>query len=630
MKRFLFILVLVNFAAFAVNAQQNSLKRINLNNVKEKRVDLSIQKKEVSTSSNAIIKSITNQKDRTVLSEGFEGTTFPPAEWKVINNGDSYTWYQESLTPNSGNGDAAIMYSGFAHDDYLVTPKLTITAGNDSISLWIKSWWPPFPEPYDIMVSTTGNNPEDFTLLITEPDPGIDWIQKTYDLSAYIGQNIYVTIRSFSDNGNYLLIDDVTGPPIFAPDDDIAVVSLDFPQANNPGQIVPKATIKNHGSLSQTYTVEMTINDGSTNVYNETINVANQNPGESTQFTFPEWTAALGLYNTKVKIINPGDLDTYNDSIVSTCNIVEGTFTYGVTGGCQAVKFTLEDPATFYNIGKSTLQTFIGSGTWINGEWYVGNDNPYFNGTLYKVDILTGIPTAIGVFNATITGLSYDDASSTLYGVGNETYYSDMRLFSIDMNTGVATAIGNATLEGMPISLACDGYGNLYCTEINGNKFYSINKSTGVFTEIATLNIDIAYGQDMEFDKTTNTLYYALCPMEGSTGLYTVNVNTGELTHLQDWTKQLTGFAIPYSGDVAIGEKVKSDFIVYPNPTNGSVTIPVTSEYRAEVYDITGKLILATLVNTANHSLDLSSNKPGVYFVKLVGKDMRYLKVIVK
>ncbi len=640
MKRFLFILVLANFAAFVVNAQQNSLKKLNLSNVKERNLDLSIRNNDVSTSSNAIIKSITNQKDRTVLSEGFEGITFPPAEWKVINNGDAQTWYRENLTPHSGDGDAAIMYysSVTAHDDYLVTPKLSITAGNDSISLWIKSWWPPFPEPYDIMVSTTGNNPEDFTLLITEPDPGIDWIQKTYDLSAYIGQNIYVAIRSFSDDGNYLLIDDVTGPTIFAPEDDIAIVSLDFPPANNPGQIIPKATIKNHGTLSQTYTVEMTINDGSTNVYSQTINVTNQNPGESAQFIFPEWTAALGLYNTKVKVLNPGDLDPYNDSIVSTCNIVEGTFIFGVTSGFQAVKFTLEDPETFYNIGKSTLPIFVSAGTWINGEWYVGNDYPYYNGTLYKVDILTGIPTAIGVFDATINGLSYDDASSTLYGVGNETYGSDMRLFSIDTNSGVATAIGNSTLEGTPISLACDVNGNLYCTEINEDKFYSINKFTGVFTEIATLNIDIAYGQDMEFDKTTNTLYYALCPMEGFTGLYTVNITTGELTHIQDWTKQVTGFAIPYTGNVAISEKTNptnESLRIYPNPNNGEFTLAFDNKdnqlLQITINDITGKTIYFNTTNQDVFKISKKDFATGVYLVKISGNNTNYnCKLVVK
>jgi hypothetical protein len=150
------------------------------------------------------------------LSEGFEGVTFPPAGWSVINLGDANTWVRSTSYPRTGLASASITYSATAHNDYLITPQLSPAAGNFTYSFYAESYLGgSFPEQFNVLLSTTGNAVANFTITlastITAP---ATYGQFSYDLSAYIGQNVYVAIQAISTNEFYLLIDDVTGPPI--------------------------------------------------------------------------------------------------------------------------------------------------------------------------------------------------------------------------------------------------------------------------------------------------------------------------------------------------------------------------------------------------------------------------------
>ena len=97
-------------------------------------------------------------------------------------------------------------------DDWFISPQLQLGT-NSSFSLWVLS-----PKPgtwgddtYEIMVSTTDNQPTSFTAITgieTAPDTG--WTQKTYDLSAYDNQSIYLAIHHQSTDMFMLWIDDLS------------------------------------------------------------------------------------------------------------------------------------------------------------------------------------------------------------------------------------------------------------------------------------------------------------------------------------------------------------------------------------------------------------------------------------
>ena len=104
------------------------------------------------------------------FTENFDAGTTTPAGWTVINGGDQNTWVFETPgtgSANSGTNVARINYSATAHDDYLITPQFTVTLGvSEQLSLWAKHRSNTFPEPFDILLSTTGTAAANFTTTI--------------------------------------------------------------------------------------------------------------------------------------------------------------------------------------------------------------------------------------------------------------------------------------------------------------------------------------------------------------------------------------------------------------------------------------------------------------------------------
>ncbi len=61
-----------------------------------------------------------------------------------------------------------------------------------------------------------------------------------------------------------------------------------------------------------------------------------------------------------------------------------------------------------------------------------------------------------------------------------------------------------------------------------------------------------------------------------------------------------------------------SNFIVYPNPSNGIFNVQLENAATIEVTDVLGKVILTEKVNAGNNQLNISNNVHGVYFVKAI------------
>ncbi len=152
------------------------------------------------------------------LNEGFEGGAIP-ADWTVYDNdGDGNEWYayNNSTYAHSGNYSAAVAWNASGNDDWLITPQLDVTAANHTFSFWARSRSSYYLEDMDVKLSTTGNNISDFTVSLDHVT-GVPttYTQYTYDLSAYIGQQIYIAIVCVSVDKYYLYVDDVTGPNIY-------------------------------------------------------------------------------------------------------------------------------------------------------------------------------------------------------------------------------------------------------------------------------------------------------------------------------------------------------------------------------------------------------------------------------
>ena len=531
MKKNLLTLLVALIVVFSANAQQNFAKRAGNPNSKSQLGAQTIQEKGTVSADYKFVESISGQNGRSALSEGFEGTTFPPEGWAIINGGDAATWSRYTTLPHTGTASASIVYSATAHSDYLITPKLTVTAGDVTLTAWLKSGSSSYLEPYDVMVSTTGIEAADFTLLFAAPDPGTVWIQKSYDLSAYIGQNIYVAFRSTTTDQLRLSIDDVAGPAIFSVPDDAGVVSIDMPSMMLPGVVIPKATVKNYGSTAQDFSVQLKINDGTTDVYTESLAVTALVPFATIQLTYPSTTAPLGVYTITATVINPDDMDATNDIKTKTCIVANLADAYA--GNTTAATYNTINLTT----GAFTPVGAIGSVPFPMAEEYNGTNvyriySDLTFGTVGVDGTYSNLGTMTGVAG-TPTSLAYNWSTNTMYVVVLTATTSLPQLCTLNMTTYALTLIGTGTVGAIiGMDFANDGF--LYGPALE-DVFYKIDPATGVFTAIGPLGIDINYGQDVSYDGQTGIFYTCTSTATGGTNQFgTYNLTTGAFTSILD------------------------------------------------------------------------------------------------
>lgn len=155
------------------------------------------------------------------FTEGFEGGAIPSG-WTVINQGDPNGWevvsnYTTTSLPRTGSGMLGIVYhASQAHDDYVITPPINVVAGvSDKLVFYGWNHGLSFLEQFDIKISTTTPTISAFTnnLAVGVKPPSRVWTQYTYDLSAYVGQTIYIAFYINTTNEYFLGIDDfeITG-----------------------------------------------------------------------------------------------------------------------------------------------------------------------------------------------------------------------------------------------------------------------------------------------------------------------------------------------------------------------------------------------------------------------------------
>ena len=184
------------------------------------------------------------------FNQGFEGATTLPLGWTVLNGGDTEeTWEVIDFTggeisAHSGTNAVAIRYASDAHDDYLVTPSITVTAGvNDFISFWGRSRDPLYPETIAVKVSTTTPLAASFTNVLAAnvaPTSGANFVKYSYDLSAYVGQTIYVGFHSTTTDQFVFDIDDI--------------VNSALPACLEPNEVIATAVTSNSATVSWTST----------------------------------------------------------------------------------------------------------------------------------------------------------------------------------------------------------------------------------------------------------------------------------------------------------------------------------------------------------------------------------------
>ncbi len=154
--------------------------------------------------------------------EGFEGTEFPPSGWTTFigtnGAGTAQNWQRSTGDSNTGQASAFVRWDstapGTPKEDWLVTPQFTVTAEAPSLLFYQRQTYTfEYSNTYAIKVSTTSQTDiASFTdvLVQSEADVPMTFGPKMIDMSAYIGQQIYVAFVNTNDNGDDWYVDDVS------------------------------------------------------------------------------------------------------------------------------------------------------------------------------------------------------------------------------------------------------------------------------------------------------------------------------------------------------------------------------------------------------------------------------------
>ncbi len=278
---------------------------------------------------------------------GWEGDN-PPSGWSIVDNGvyatpavwNNNDWSKRSSMgsqPVAGVTNVATQGRRERQNEWLITPTITVGTGvactlSDAEYFYntTGATWPP------------GYNWEDYYYIWVQEDLGggsygpwnqLAFVNATrgstssktifkYPLNAWTGKNIrigyqYINPQPYG-NGTFYL-DDVTVTDYTLTSDDIAATSVLAPTASYMvvGTSYPvRGRFTNMGGTTELFDVKMVINDGTTDVYADSVLGLSLNIFQSLDTAFANFTpATAGLHTFTMTVINPGDANAANDTV---------------------------------------------------------------------------------------------------------------------------------------------------------------------------------------------------------------------------------------------------------------------------------------------------------------------------
>ncbi len=184
----------------------------------------------------------------------------------------------------------------------------------------------------------------------------------------------------------------------------------------------------------------------------------------------------------------------------------------------------------------------------------------------------------------------------TVYGEFYDSDLWNLELGVVDYSTLTRTTIG--TLTKTYAAMGITSGNKLYGVATDGN-LYTIDTKTAEETLVGNTGVTIAdedgdyYEQSGEIDQKTNTFYWAAVDSEGKSALYTVNLETGAATKVDDFPAGEIVYALSIpeppteKGAPAAATDVAAAF------ENGSLTGTVSFTAPAKTFggdDLTGQL----------------------------------------
>ncbi len=607
MKKFTFLLILSTFVVFAWG------QRVNSGMFKSKYMERSEKATQVqSKNTQDYVDYLKDVNAQILLEEHFEGT-FPPTGW-TQQIGPTNRHWEQIVGDNFANNGTQIAFHywealGTPSDDWLITPSVSIPNNGQPSKLvfdWISTYyWNVDPNNNaNIFVKVSADGGTTWDIIWSEDDStmivnsGVEWPWPTYewrtsfvDLSAYAGQNVIFAFQYTGDDGGSFWMDNVF--VYEAPFYDIKYYDYrpEFGWFNYgclskipypfPMDVFFWAKPQSYGTDSTSNVVlDVDINDGTTSVFTGTSNVSPvmvelqidsltvdtntwftvNNPMPATQADLKAYTAtfSLGLDQT----------DEFPNDNIKTYNFETTDSVYARDNDAPAFPYV------------SPLMWVDGGG---DGDMF-GLRFDFTNTNDVEVNSVSMHISPYCPPGATISGfVAMDD------GAGS---------FSVVLQTAMYDIQQSDSATWLTLPFVKDGFSEFLPSG----------------TYIAGVKIDAYNGTEfwISEDAETPQASYA-------TFWYLVNATTPGWYYYGNYS-QTPFIRLNINSDLPVSINAEqnniSDIAVYPNPTNGELTITNVKNADVTVYNLVGEVVAS--YNNVFSKVDISELSNGSYIIKIV------------
>jgi hypothetical protein len=189
-----------------------------------------------------------------------------PNQWQpqaaIIFNPSQTSPPMEGADPHTGEKYMACFNAdnvGYINDDWMIIPQLE-PANFDELTLWARAYSDQYQlDTFEIGVSTTDPEPEEFTLISPTIEATLTWTEYSFNLDDYDWETIYVGIHCNSIDAWFLMIDDVSVTGSLYPPLEV--------DAGGPYEVFEGESIQFQGSVTgglEPYTFNWDFGDGHT------------------------------------------------------------------------------------------------------------------------------------------------------------------------------------------------------------------------------------------------------------------------------------------------------------------------------------------------------------------------------
>lgn len=611
-----------------------------------------------------------------ILSESFDGTTFPPTGWtnvRVAGSATPGTWARvtsgsnPTASPNSGTGMAQYnsysWSSGNAAD--LTTPVLDFSAGNYAVSFWMyrDAGQAAKNDRVEVFVNTNGASAGG-TLLgtinrSTALAPAVNttgWYQYTFTIPASFNTaNNHIIFKAISNFGNRIYLDDVQVFLNNAPDDVTSVIASDNEVCSNTSVILTA-----NGVIGEVYWYD----DACGGTLIGTGNPLTVNPTQTTTYfvrNFDNGVFSLNCTSATVTV-NP----VYNISIsASICpgatytlpngstTDIDDVYTFNLTSalGCDS---TVEITLTTSSVINVSVSESICSGTSFVFDGNIYTDAGQYIATftssggcdsVVTLDLVVIEPVSENITETICEGKEYlfDGTALTDNGNYTATFVAASGCDSIvnlnlvlipSVRTNVSESIcsGDSLLfNGVYIKIA-DTYFDTLVAGSGCDSIVELILNVNELPQVAvvqnngTLEADNATFISYQWYQDGNLLQNAesnnLTPTEN--GLYSVMVEDANgCKNISDEFE----FIIVSNELLSYNTEIK----IFPNPAQDYIIITCKeNSNRLSIISAEGRVVINNISISNNFRLNTSEFSSGVYFISLASERNTFKSILIK